>query len=251
MKERKKLTIQMASLFLIIFVVFGVILVDDKLAFLKIPKVTEKIDTYLNEKYSDTLENFKIEDVSYKNLKYERKIISKENDNLYFYVYYQNKNITDSYKEDYLEGNTIITYQENKIQSNIKKITKNTHQIHILNTLDKYTPDLREKIITSTNPESLDIYNLETKIKVSHFTSKKISTAINSFINNLESKEITPKNYTLTITSTEDSKKTVKINNITNDLIENNELETVISDIINNRKSNLLDVYNIDYEYLS
>lgn len=251
MKERNKLTIQMSLLFLVVLVVFGVIIVNEKISPLKIPKVTEKLNIYINDNYKDILNDVDIEKVEYKEMKYKTKLVSKENSNYYFYIYYENKKITDTYKKDYVEGESILNYQKEKIIENIKKKTKATYTITISRTLDKYTDSLREKIITSNKPESLKIYNLEANITVSKFNATHIYKTIKSFNENLTDKNINPKTYTFIITDPDNEEIAVKISNLTSDVIENDDFITIINDIINKKKSNLLSNYDINYEYLN
>lgn len=251
MKERNKLTIQMSLLFLVVLVVFGVIIVNEKISPLKIPKVTEKLNIYINDNYKDILNDVDIEKVEYKEMKYQTKLVSKENSNYYFYIYYENKKITDTYKKDYVEGESILNYQKEKIIENIKKKTKATYTITISRTLDKYTDSLREKIITSNKPESLKIYNLEANITVSKFNATHIYKTIKSFNENLTDKNINPKTYTFIITDPDNEEIAVKISNLTSDVIENDDFITIINDIINKKKSNLLSNYDINYEYLN
>lgn len=251
MKERNKLTLQMSLLFMIVLVVFGVIIVNEKLSPLKIPKVTEKINVYINDNYKDILNEVDIQDVEYKEMKYQTKLVSKENSNYYFYIYYENKKITDTYQKDYIEGNSILNYQKDKIIENIKKKTKSTYNITMSRTLDKYTDSLKEKIITSNKPESLKIYNLEATITLSKFDSTHIYKTIKSFNENLSDKNINPKTYTFTIINPDNEEIAVKVTNITSDVIENDDFMEIINDIINKKKSNLLSNYDINYEYLN
>ncbi len=248
MKEKNKLFLQMSILFLIVFVTFGVIIVNDKTSFLMIPKVEEKINNYLTEKYKEELGEFHKEDVQYNQLKFQQKIISNKNENLYFYIYYQNKKITDTYQEDYVEGNSIFSFLKKEITSNIEKKTKENYQITLTDTLDTYSKDMQEKIVKSTEPETLSIYNLESQLEIDYFTPSKITKKISNFIEGLENKNITPKSYCFILSN---KKKKLEISNITKELIESNELESLISDIINNKKSNLVDIYQITYKYLN
>ena len=160
-----------------------------------------------------------MQEVEYKEMKYQAKITSKENENYYFYVYYENKKITDTYKKDYVEGKSILNYQKDKIIENIKKKTKTTYKVTITRNLDKYTDSLKNKIITSNNPESLKIYNLEGTITVSKFDTTHIVNTIKALNDNYA--------------------------------IESNDFTNIINDIINKKKSNLLSNYDIDYEYLN
>ena len=108
MKEQKKLTIKMAIFTFIIFVCFGIIILNEKSAPYYASRIHKKLLTYLNETYKDEINTFSIDDTKYKNTKYTLKVKSKENKNLYFIVTYNSKKITDTYKEDYLEGKTLI-----------------------------------------------------------------------------------------------------------------------------------------------
>lgn len=251
MKERNKLTLQMSLLFLIVFVFFGVIIVNEKLSPLKIPKVKEKMTTYLNDNYKDILDNVEIQEVEYKELKYQSKITDKKNDNYYFYIYYQDKKITDTYINDYLKGQSILNYQKEIIIENIKKKTKTNYKITMKKSLDKYTDNMKEKILNSTNPENLKIYTLEANITVSEFNNKHIYNAIKKLNDNFENKNITPKDYTFIISHPENEEIAIKISNITSDIINSNDFINIISDIMNKKKSNLINTYEIDYEYLN
>lgn len=250
MQKQKRLMYGMMVLFLIVFVTFGVIIINEKIAPLKINKVTEKLNNYLKENYND-LKNIELTKIEYKKLRYEAKVISKENKNHYFYVYYENKKISDTYKEDYLEGNNIIKYQENNIKNNIKKKTKSLYKININKKLNKFTDNIQKEIINNKNLEAVEIYNLEANITVKELTSKRISTTIKNFINNMYDKKIKPKSYTFVIQASNNKVKALKISNITYDLVNSSNLNIVINDIINNEKTNLINIYDIKYEYLN
>ncbi len=250
MKEQDKLTLQMILLFFIIFVFFGVIIVNEKISPLKIPKVTEKLETYIDENYKDIKKNLNIGKTEYKNMKYQLKVSNKQNKNLYFYIYYEDKKITDTYKKDYLEGKTIIDYQEKQIRKNIKNKTGSNFEIKILKTLNKYTDNIKEKIVTSEEPETIKIYNLKANITLDKFRESNIRNTLINFNSNLKNKNITPKNYTFNIQDPEDETRVLSIT-LDNKAIESNDFNTIINDIINKKKSNLLDTYEITYEYLN
>ena len=63
MKEQNKLTLQMSLLFFVVFVFFGVVIVNEKLSPLKIPRVTQKLEVYLKDNYEDELDNLEMEKV--------------------------------------------------------------------------------------------------------------------------------------------------------------------------------------------
>ena len=45
------------------------------------------------------------------------KVMNKTNENLYFYITYYKKEITDTYQKDYIEGNSFIPYINKQIEN--------------------------------------------------------------------------------------------------------------------------------------
>lgn len=251
MKEQKKLIYGMSLLFLTIFVFFGVIIVNVKTPSLKIPKVKEKLETYLNENYKEETENLSLEDIEYKNLKYIGKVTYKNNKNHYFNIYYENKKITDTYKKDYLEGTNILNYHKNFLEKEISKKTNIKVKVTMSNKLNKYTKEIQDIIINSKNIKKLKIYDLEQSIYVEDLQVLNITKAIKNNISYYKKLDINPKSYTFIITNKNDITKALNIKNITNEIVENNNLDTIIDVIINKKNKEILDIYNITYEYLN
>ena len=115
MNKQKKLTLERGIFVFIVFVLLGVIVVTEKFGDVMTPKITKKINTYIEEKYKDL--NLKTNDVTFKNTTYTMKVESKENKNHYFYIKYFNRKITDTYKKDYVEGKNLLAYIEKKIKT--------------------------------------------------------------------------------------------------------------------------------------
>lgn len=251
MNEQKKLTIKMAIFTFIIFVSFGIIILNEKTAPYYATRIHKKLLTYINEKYKEEINDFNIQDTKYKNTKYILKIKSNRNKNLYFKITYNNKKITDSYKKDYLEGKTLITYLEKDLEKDLKNKYNQEFNIIFLKNLSKYSDDIKNSIITKNTFKNIKIYTLETNIN-SKWTPSSINEKIINLHNNLKNDNITPKNYNFTITNTNDITTSVKINNITSEQIENiTLLNNIISDIIKNKESNILKENNITYKYLN
>ncbi len=246
MKEQNKLTLQMSLLFFVVFVFFGVVVVNEKLSPLKIPKITKKIEVYLKDNYEDDLKNLEMEKITYKNLRYETIVKNKENEKLYFKVYYENKKITDTYKKDYLEGKTLIKEKEKEIQNNIKKKTRTVYKIK-LDKLNTYSEVKQQELLNSKKPESLELYNIEANVSIEKLTLENIVNVINIFYENANERSITPKSFTFDITA---DKKTLRIENISRNIIESEELKVIINDIIKKKESKILEDNNISYEYL-
>ncbi|MBQ8131691.1 MAG: hypothetical protein IJ193_04290 [Bacilli bacterium] len=245
MKEQNKLTLQMSLLFFVVFVFFGVVIVNEKLSPLKIPKITERIEIYLKDNYEEELDQLELDKVQYKNLRYEAKVKNKDNSKLYFKVMYENKKITDTYKKDYLEGRTLIKSKEKEIQNNIKKVTKAVYKIQ-LDKLNTYKESEQKELITNKKPETLRLYNLEANVSVEKLKEENIINVIQIVNTNASEKNINPRTYTFKIKS---DKKTLCIKNIPYEVIESEELNTIINDIITKKESKLLTQYNIEYEY--
>ena len=247
MKKQLKLTLSMALLFLITFVSFGTIIINEKKEELFMPHIKNKLLNYLEENYKEQ-SNLKT-NISYNKDKFILKVISEENKNYYFNIYYKNKKITDSYQEDYIKGNTYFKYLENKLQKDIKKNLDIKTTIDIATTLDSMTSKIRKKVLIDEDIKSLKIYTLSSELIIEEWNSLSITNDITTFINKLEKEDIKPNSYILTITNSNNLNQSVEITNITTDLIQNNKLNLVIDDIINDINSKLLQQEKITYKY--
>lgn len=250
MKQQQKLTFSMALFFLIVFVFFGTIILNEKKEQLFMPKIENKLNKYFEENYKE-LKNTTTTSISLKDKEYIMTIKSNQNEKLYFTINYKDKNITDTYQEDYIKGTRFLKYLEKEISNEIKNITNKEYKITILTSLDSMTTKVKEKVITEQNISSLKIYTLETEIPIENWNQDYITTKLTNLINNIESNQITPKNYTITIINKNNIYESIKINNLTKKIIENNLLKQIINDILNNVNSELLKQENITFKYLN
>lgn len=251
MNKQKKLALARSVFIFVVFVSLGVIVVTEKASFLLIPKVQEKVDTYINNNYSSLKESLDINEVKYKNTVYEVKATSKKNKNHYFYIYYQNKKISDTYKDDYLNGKNLLTNIENKLKKEIKNKTSISCDVEILSTLDNYTSKVQERIINEENLLELKFYTIKEEILIENWNAKEITAAINNLISNVSLNNITPKNYKVIITNKKDITESIEITNLTENFIINPYQEQIINDIIKNNNSKLLKENKIKYKYLN
>ena len=74
---------------LIVIVAFGLIIVNEKGGKIFLPKATNKINNYINEKYSQIKEDISIEKIDYKNRIFTAKVTSKKNKHLSFNITYK------------------------------------------------------------------------------------------------------------------------------------------------------------------
>ena len=242
MNKQKKLLLERSIFILIVFVCLGIIVITEKFGNIMIPKATKKINTYIEDKYKDL--NLKTNKVKFKNTTYTMKVESKENKNHYFYINYYNRKLTDTYKKDYVEGKKLLTYIKKKLKKEINNKTNTNCDIEITSTLDKYTDIVKERIIKEDNLLELKFFIIKKELIIDKWDEETISNRINLFLEKFEN--INPKSYTITITNKEDITESIEIKNITNKV--NKE---IISDIINNKKSDLLKENKITYKYLN
>ena len=244
--NKNGLTYGMAHLFLTSFVLLGLIVVEEKKDVIMLPKVEQALEKERKEKYSDIEKEIIIEKPSYeKNKKrFTQKITNKNNKNLYFYLYYKKKEITSTYEEDYKKGRTLLSHLEKKIE---KEIAEDGLKVKIMTPLDQFTSEVKSLLLKEENLKTLKIYTLEKEIKVSDFTPTTIITSINNLVLSNAKEEISPKNYTLTLTNSNDITQSIKIENIQ---LPNNNIIEIITGILANDKTTEIK-YNIKYTYLN
>ncbi len=251
MKEQKKLTIGMTIFAFIIFVSFGVIILNEKSAPYFAPKVEKKLLEYLQTEYKDEFDDFDIGTTIYNKTKYNLKVKAKKNKNLYFNIFYENKKITDTYKDDYKEGKTLLTTITKKVEKELKTKYNQDFTITMSNSLDEYPKQVQDNLILKNDLKSLSIYTLKTTI-TTKYTTSDIGNKIIKLEKDLKEENLIPKSYNITVINSKDITKSLKINNLTNEIIENSTLlSSIISDIIKNENSELLKQNNITYKYFN
>lgn len=251
MNKQKQLTIARGIFAFIVFVAFGVIVVTEKAGGILIPKAKEKIETYLSINYGSIKDNLIIKNVTYKNSKYQAKVISKKNKNHFFYVFYSNKKMTDTYKEDYQDGAQLFKKIKNNLNTEIKNKTNISVNTEIISNLNDYTEKVQERIIKEENLSNLKFFYLKKELVIENWTTKAITQEIISLINTINSKNITPKYYEITITNKKDITESIEISNLTEEFLTNKYQEQIISDIINNSNSLILKQNKITYKDLN
>ena len=251
MQKQKRLLFARNVFLFIIFVCFGVIIVTEKSAGLLIPKVEKKMQEYLNTIYSELKDSIKLGKVTYDRTIYKMKVTSVKNKNHYFYIYYNNKKMTDTYKKDYSEGGQLLKTIQKDLEQDIRKKTSTSVKVSIISTLDKYTSLVQDKIITEDNLLELKFYNIEKDLTIKDWTSKEILTSISELVTKCQNNNITPKSYTFTITNSKDITQSIQISNITEEFINSKDNEQIINDILEDNNSKLVKNNKIKYKYLN
>ena len=235
----------------IVVISFTIIIVNEKANTIFLPKIEKKMNDYLADNYSNIKEEITTGKIVYNKKTYTMKVANKNNKNLYFNIYYKNKKLSDTYKKDYFQGRTLYTSIEKKLEKDINEKTDGEYSIKIVSNLNKFTPQVQKRIISENNLLQLKFYNIEKEIIIKDWTEENISNEINNIINNLKENGITPKYYTITITDAKDITKSIKIDKITEDFTTNKNKNEIISAIINNEHSALLNENKIEYTFLN
>ena len=242
MNKQKKLSFERGIFVFIVFVLLGVIVITEKFGSIMIPKITKKMNNYIEENYKDL--NLNTNDVTFKNTTYTMKLESKENKHHYFYINYYNRKITDTYKKDYVEGKNLLNHIKKKLKKEINNKTNTTCDIEITSTLDKYTESVQERIIKEDNLLELKFFIIKKELIIKEWNEENITTKINTFINKFDG--ITPKSYKIIITNKDDITESIEIQNITKEISKE-----IIHDIIKDEKSDLLKENKITYKNLN
>ena len=251
MNKQTKLVLARGIFFFFVIVAFGLIVLNEKKDAIMIPRVEKKINEYILENYKD-IENDLIKDnIESKNDKYYMKLMSKVNNNHFFYIIYSNKEMTDTYKKDYIEGNNLYKYLKEKIETDIKNKTNKECTIEFISTFDNFTSKVQDRILKEDNLVDLKFYTIEQEVTINSWDSKTILKEITDSITTYSSNNIDPKNYKMTFTNKNDITQSLEISNITNDFINNKNNLQIINDILNDSNTLLLKESKITYKYLN
>lgn len=251
MKKQRQLLFARSIFTFSIIIIFTIIIINEKGGELFLPKAEKKFNDYLQTNYASLSNSTKVNDITYKNTNYKAKITSKNNNHLYFYLYYSNHKISDTYQKDYLEGKSLLSYIEKKLQKDIKNKTNINCNIKISSTLDNYTEQVKKRIINEDNLLELKFYTIEKEIVIKDWNYKVITKELVSLIETFQKRNITPKSYNIIITNNQDITNSIKINNLTEQFTTNIQNEQIINDILNDNNSNLLNQNKITYQYLN
>lgn len=216
-----------------------------------IPKADNKFKEYIKTTYPNEKDNWKYGKTYYTNKSFKMKVYSKDNKHHCFYLILNKKKINDTYKEDYLKGKQLLNYTEKKLQKTINKKTNDSIKVIIPTTLDKYTDIVKERIIKEDNLLSLKFYTIEKNININNWSTEEIINQINTVITTFQNNKITPKNYNITITNSNNITESIKISNITDDFLTNPNKFEIINAIMKEEDSIYLKDNKITYKYLN
>ena len=250
MNKEKKLVFARTVFVFIVFVFLGVIVVTEKAGGIFIPKIKEKMISYMEEKYSLSKDALDFQEPSYQSTKYTMKVTSKENKNYYFYIYYKNKKITDTYQTDYEEGKSLLKELEKKLEKKIQEKTNLACQVTIDSPLNHYTSSVQNRIIKEENLLELRFYTIKKELLIKNWEEETIAKEITQLLGTYQKNQITPKIFIITITNKKEITQSIEIH-LTDSFLENDNPQAIIHDIINDKETDLLKENHITYKILN
>lgn len=251
MNKEKKLLIERTIFTFFIMTAFAIIIITEKKEEILSPKIQKNFTEYIENNYKEIKNETELEDIKMKGKTFQAKVVSKENKNHFFYLFYSNHTTKDTFQKDYVEGNSLLTHIQSKLKQEIKQKTNIEYDVEINTSLNQFTNIVREKIIKEDNLIQLKIFTLNKEIEISNWGAKEITQEISSLLEKNKKNNITPKNINIIINNKQDITQSIKIENLTENFINNNEKEQIINDIINDNNSLLLKQNKITYQYLN
>lgn len=235
---------------MIVILLLGLIIINEKKKDFLIPKIEKQITSYLEENYQNETKDFTYSNLKRKNDSYTLKVKNSSNKNLYFIVIYKNNKITDTYKKDYLEGNTLNNYMSKKMNDKINSsinITKSNYIKYTIsyNTkLNDCTNNVKEKLLSKDYNQPIYTINIETEYQ----DSIELKTILANILEYTNTLNLRPKNYNITLNNEKNLTKSMNLI-IDNDIMVNS-IDEVVQVIMSNDKT-LLQKYNIKLKYLN
>lgn len=244
----KKTLVYARGLFLLIIIVsLGLIIVNEKKGELLSHKIDKKFNSYIETNFAG--QDFKKSNITFKNNIFKIKLSHPKNDNHYFYLTYSNGDLKDTYQKDYVEGNNLLNTNTEEIQNSIKEKTTIDCEVIPTNSLNEYNSLVQDKIINN-DTKDLKYYYIKKELVLDNFKEDNIVTEITKIISKI-SKDFTPKYYSITIIDKNDITKTIEINNLTEDFINNINNKQIIKDILDNKNSELVQKSKITFKYMN
>ena len=251
MNKQKLLQLERSIFVSFIVIIFTIIIVSEKAEVIFLPKIQKKFSSYIENNYSALKESVTIKKPNYKKEKFQAKIVSKENKNHFFYLYYENHKIKDTYQKDYVQGKQLLQHIKQSLEKEIKEKTNLETKVIVLSTLDNYTEKVKERIIKEEDLSQLKFYTLETELSIKNWNSQEITKNIISILETFQNKKINPKYYSIIITNQQEVTESIKIEQLTEDFITNPQKVQIITDIMNDNNSKLIKQNKITYQYLN
>lgn len=248
--SKNKLIIEMTIFTAFLFVSFSCIIINQKGKEYLTPKAHEKTEKYVKNKYSDIIDDVKVEKTIYnqRNDTFDTKIVNKNNKNLYFTVSYRKKKYTSTFNKDYLDGQTLLNYYKATFEKELNSKKNKTISVTFRKKLNNYNTAVKKALIANDNVKNLNIYNISINTNSKDLSQKNIMSNITKYYKYINKNGYNPKYYNFDIINKKDISKELKIKYLDENLINNN-LNEIIGAIIAN-DSSIESKYSIKYKFI-
>lgn len=247
MDKRNKLTLSMGIFYMLVILLLGLIIINEKKKDLLIPHIQKKIDNYIEEKYNDQKDEFNYSKIKRYGDKYSIKVSNKKNKDLYFKIIYNKNKISDTYKKDYYNGKTLNKSIEKYLNNMLEEKKKNNKNLYnrykiVYNTdFNNCTTYVKNNLLKKNY--LLPIYTIY--IETNYTNLEEILNDINTYTKKIE---LNPKNYHIILNNEKNISKSLDLTIDNNTMNENiNEIVKLINE--NNFKE--LQKYNVKCKYLN
>lgn len=260
MREKRNLIFGRSFFFLIIFIIFGVIVILEKGNPIKFYVAKKELESYIEENYPSLYQEFDVSSLSFKPKEnsYNITVHDKRNKDLLFRIYYGNNNkVIDTYQEDYIEGNTYRLLVENKMTKTLQdKIKKNSlskefssYKVSMLTSLDKLDSSDRDALINKKNISELNIYTIEATTNATNMNAINYAEKFLNLCKLTEEINFYPISYKLLICMETEESKCVEVNNVTRKVMQDEDIESIFQIMLQN-KEKVEQEYGITYKII-
>lgn len=233
---------QMAIFFLFTFVSFGIIILHEKGNIILYPKIEKELHHYF-EKHYQTIQNEVIEGklvYSFQEKSYSLLYQNQKNHDLSFeLIYHKNKKITSTYQKDYVEGNQFLKKTTMQIQKEIEKILQeNVSKVNIESTmtLDKMKSKTKKQLLKQPS-KKIAFYEVQFTTTLLNLSAHEMQEKLKKIDALLEENECNPLYYQGKFVLQSDGTRGLILRNITRDIIQKGELETILNQLYQEEKT--------------
>jgi len=249
-KKEKILIYQMAIFFLIIFVFFGVLLLQYKGNPFQFVVAKKEILKYAKEQYNNFEQRFSMGEVTYhhQDKSYNSIISYNENPKVTFIISFnKDKTISDTYDYDYIKGGSYLLRLEEELTTKWKKEVKDDKffqsysyfSIKFNETLDKMEEKTKEELLAGIFPDlTKPLFYLDATITLEEMNVNSFSQVFKDIQQKVKNTTLSPLYYQVMIYDKNNPKSGIEISNVTPKLIEeDNILEAITQSLVDEEKA--------------
>ena len=161
MINHKKLMLEQALLIMVSVLSFYIIITNKLGNIFFYPSVKGKMNTYYQQNYQELTKGNIIYHA--KDRMYTMNVSDPKNENHAFQIIYHKKKITDTYQQDYIEGNSFFKSLEKKIKKEWDSVFQDTELTSCKITFQKlntYQKQEQNLLLTTKNPKETKLYQV-------------------------------------------------------------------------------------------